>query len=198
MEVDGAFLHHTRSDHVSLSISMSRKIHRKSIRLDIARLGCWRKRDKPTGPPREPAKNPQCQNAIIFCFSNHLSRVKNHLRLIYKPLIFRWQVHVAGPMSKNHPKFPKKCLEVWHRLDIRDEHIASQIGGYMRRVAGAVTLVPTMPATKPAPKWSTGPSARPVCVLAKCLVCLGDGIASRWVAQSMFAAFSHENNDRKS
>ena len=38
---------------------------------------------------------------------------------------------------------------------------------------GAVTLVPTIPATKPAPKWSIGPSSRPVFVLAKCLVCLG-------------------------
>ena len=38
---------------------------------------------------------------------------------------------------------------------------------------GAVTLVPTIPATRPAPKWSIGPSSRPVFVLAKCLVCLG-------------------------
>ena len=59
----GAFLHHTGSDHISLS--MSRKIHRKSIGLDIADLRSWRKRDKPTGPPPvKPPKNPQGQNAI--------------------------------------------------------------------------------------------------------------------------------------
>ena len=76
-------------------------------------------------------------------------------------------------------------------LDTRDEHIASQIEGYMRRAAGAVTLVPTMPATKPAPKWSSGPSARPVCVLAKCLVCLVAGELHGGWPMPMIVAVPH-------
>ena len=67
--------------------------------------------------------------------------------------------------ASQHPKTIHNLLKLlkWRLLDLFLSIPAT----------GAVTLVPTIPATKPAPKWSIGPSSRPVFVLAKCLVCLG-------------------------